>query len=139
MATHKDNFHKRVAEENQVAEKACEEYFKGKGYLHRFGWGEELETNTLIQDLFYNLPDPLKRMPDYILNQDGKVMFIECKGYAGKCKLKKKDYIPYRDYWNKFGIPFYIFTYDCPNKSPQLITLDKIIYNIVIEDCDVLH
>ena len=129
MATHKDNFYERVSQENQVTEMACEEHFKDKGYLHRFGWGEELETDKLIRNLFYNLPDPLKRMPDYILHNKKGTSFIESKGYANQLKLKKQDYEAYK-IWNKFEIPFYIFAYDCPKKKETIINLNKIIEKV---------
>ena len=126
MATHKDNFYERVSQKNQVTEMACEEHFKSKGYLHRFGWDK---MPSQVYYMFTNLPQSLKSMPDYIFHSKKGISFIESKGYANHFKFKKRDYEAYK-IWNNFEVPFYIFAYDCPKKKETIINLNKIIQGV---------
>ena len=94
---YKQGYKKRAT--GLASDKAKEYYYKTQRFVRPFGFEEDehIDIHT-----FMKLPRKIRKMPDYILVNDGKFIFSEVKGCHDTLRLKLEDLEDYLWWWKSF-------------------------------------
>ena len=131
-----NSYQERNSTSNNIAEDKCEEYYKDKGDLIRFGFNEK--KSNIPTSLFFKIPSHLRNIPDYVLIKSNEIVrLVEVKGFKGLIKIKIEDLLSY-DYWaNIPETKLILFFYDCEDQKEIIIDYFRLKQIIVFGDCKI--
>ena len=97
MSNYKEGYKQRAI---SLASSKAEEYYDNNAHFVRpFGFETEEDINI---HTFMKIPRKIRKMPDYIVVNDGKFIFSEVKGCHDILRLKLEDLEDYLWWWKTF-------------------------------------
>ena len=96
-SNYKQSYKKRAT--GLAADKAKEYYYKTQRFIRTFGFEED---DNIDIGTFMKIPRKIRKMPDYMLVNDGNFTFSEVKGCHDILRLKLEDLEDYLWWWRAF-------------------------------------
>ena len=112
-----------------ASEKAKEYYYKTKKFVRPFGFEE---TENIEFHTFMKIPNKIRKMPDFIIVDNGNFIFSEVKGCHDILRLKIDDLENYLWWWKTFkedssNVYLIFFIYSTTSKLCHEMTIQTLI------------